>query len=214
MATNKIHEAVGVSERFSFEEAFDNAIKALPYGGSDIKFVRVLEITAEVGGFANAHTLRVRAATASDQAALAPVLTEKMDQGMDLFTPNTFALKGKDLEIGYDTNSFTGRPLLGGKYEGKEFHFSGQAIRRKETGIGDLVTVVLNYVFDGPMTTLTLLIPLINLKDNNDSVQFHTEAIITEQLSSLGGPNLIKGVIQNYQFVLLEGTARITVSIA
>ena len=43
---------------------------------------------------------------------------------------------------------------------------------------------------------LSLLIPLINLE--GDETPFKTEAIITEHLTSIGGPALVKGALQKY----------------
>jgi len=74
--------------------------------------------------------------------------------------------------------------------------------------------VDLRYEPDRATIKLTLVIPCINLKDNDDSARFQTEAIITEQLTTiaLGRPDLVKGVIQIYRFEFLEGTASIVIS--
>lgn len=60
MAAMKNDEAVGTSENFSFEEALNNAINALPPRSADIEFVTVMEIKAEVGGFVGARRIHVR----------------------------------------------------------------------------------------------------------------------------------------------------------
>ena len=126
--------------------------------------------------------------------------------------PNSFVLTGKDMAITYATTSFSGQPLLTGKYKGEALNFMGKDIRREETAIGQLVTVDLRYEPDRATITLTLLIPRINLEGNNSSCRFKTEAIITEQLTSLGGPDLVKGPIQIYRFESLEGEASIVIS--
>lgn len=59
MAPDKL-EAVGTSEKFSFEEALENAIRALPKGAADISIVKVVEIKAEIGGIVGAHRISVR----------------------------------------------------------------------------------------------------------------------------------------------------------
>lgn len=126
--------------------------------------------------------------------------------------PNKFVLKGQDIAITYETTSFSGQPLLSGQYKGETLNFMGKNIRQSETEIGQLVTVTLRYEPDRATITLTLLIPRINLEGNESSSPFQTEAIITEHLTSIGGPDLVKGPIQKYQFESLEGLASIVIS--
>jgi len=126
--------------------------------------------------------------------------------------PNYFVLKGQDVKITYQTSSLSGQPLLSVQYEKKELHFGGEKIRLQETEIGQMVTVDLGFEPDRATKTLTLLIPLINLEGNQSSSFFHTEAIITDHLTSIGGPDLVKGAIQIYRFESLEGTAGIIIS--
>ncbi len=120
--------------------------------------------------------------------------------------PNSFVLKGKDLGITYEATSFSGQPLLNGQYKGKKLNFMGADIRRSDTEIGQTATVDLGHEPDRAKITLTLLIPLINLE--GDETSFQAEAIITEHLTSIGGPDLVKGAIQIYRFEPLEGRAK------
>jgi hypothetical protein len=140
------------------------------------------------------------------------MLMSMEERGMKSIRPNNFILKGQDINITYDTGSFSARPLLNGQYKGKTMNIMGGNIRREETEIGQLVTVDLQYEADRATVTLTLLIPRINLEDNNSLSQFETEVIITEQLTSLGGPDLVNGVIQIYRFESIEGEGRIRIA--
>jgi len=133
---------------------------------------------------------------------------------MEPIRPNNFVLKGQDMTITYETTSISGQPLLTGQYKGKALNFMGGNIRREETEIGQLVTVDLRYEPDRATITLTLLIPRINLEGNESSSPFKTEAIITEHLTSIGGPDLVKGAIQIYRFESLEGMTSIVISIS
>jgi hypothetical protein len=71
-----------------------------------------------------------------------------------------------------------------------------------------LITVTLEVIPDLHTLTLTLLVPQINLDEGNES-SFSTQAILTTHRTSIGGPNLVKGPLQTYEVVALEGTARL-----
>jgi hypothetical protein len=64
--TNDAHKhggpvATGQSKKFSYEEALDDAIGNLPpLGGDQQQTVKVLEVTATVGGQLPEHTLTVK----------------------------------------------------------------------------------------------------------------------------------------------------------
>ena len=121
--------------------------------------------------------------------------------------PNFFELKGKDTEITYSTSSLSGEPLFTFRSQGQEFSFRGDEIRRLTTEIGSLVTVTLEVVPDLRRVTLTLLVPVINLKGVGDQASFRTKAIQTTHRDSIGGPTLIKGAIQSYRVLALQGVA-------
>jgi len=124
--------------------------------------------------------------------------------------PNFFILESKDIEITYAVTSISGKPLLTYQYKGKTMSFLGEDIRQADTEIGQLVTVEIGYEPDRAKITLTILIPRINLEGNE--TPFQTEAIITEHLTSIGGPALVKGALQVYRNEPLAGKAKFTVS--
>ncbi|MBC6420508.1 MAG: hypothetical protein GDA43_12725 [Hormoscilla sp. SP5CHS1] len=55
---------------------------------------------------------------------------------------------------------------------------------------------------------LTLIVPAVNLPTNRRQIPIKTIAIETTNATSIGGPALVKGPLQTYQILELEGTAR------
>jgi hypothetical protein len=63
MPTSQENEATGYSERYSFDEAFGNAIKALsltPSHPDELFKITLVEIGAEIGGIVPLNRLLVR----------------------------------------------------------------------------------------------------------------------------------------------------------
>jgi len=125
--------------------------------------------------------------------------------------PNLFDLEGHDTKIKYATTSITGAPLFNYEHKDQSREFLGDAIRVLPTPIGSLVTVTLEIVPDLHTVTLTLLLPAVNLVDGHDA-EVRTEAILTTARTSIAGAGLVKGQVQTYDTVKLEGTAQIVLS--
>lgn len=121
--------------------------------------------------------------------------------------PNTYEFTGKHVKITYSTTSFTGEPRLSYRDRTRTLQFKGDEIRVTPTELGQLVTVTLEVIPDLRVVTLTLLIPAINLVD--DVVIFKTEAITTTHRTSIGGPALVKGVLESYSTQTMMGEARL-----
>jgi hypothetical protein len=123
--------------------------------------------------------------------------------------PNLFELTGEYAQIlTYSTTSITGQPQFFYRDQQREFTFTGDEIRSLDSEIGMLITVTLEVIPDLHTLTLTLLLPQINLDEGNESA-FSTLAILTTHRTSIGGPRLVKGPLQTYEVVALEGTARL-----
>ncbi len=120
--------------------------------------------------------------------------------------PNLFIITGAGIEITYSTSSFDGLPLLTYKDKQHTLTFHGDDIRRLESEIGQQVTVTLEQIPDLQTITFTLLLPTINL-DGGES-RFRTVGIMTTHRTSIGGPALVKGVLQTYRPKQLKGTAQ------
>ncbi len=123
--------------------------------------------------------------------------------------PNHFELKGTGIEVTYSTSSFSGQPQLTYKDKKRILTFQGEEIRQLDSEIGLQVTVTLEQVPDLRTETLTLILPAINLEVTE--IPFQTNAIITTHRTSIGGPDLVKGVLQTYRIKTLKGTARMVI---
>lgn len=82
-----------------------------------------------------------------------------------------------------------------------------------ETPIGTLVTATLRSAEDGDTSTVSVLIPQVNLggvgEDGpREAVEFSTVAVFTTSRSTLGGPGLVDGAVQLYTEAPLDGIAR------
>lgn len=124
--------------------------------------------------------------------------------------PNLFSLQGvghkyKDVQISYSTSSITGQPLFTYKDLKGTYSFKGDEIRTQKTEIGTMVTVTLESIPDFRVTTLTLLLPAINL--DGSAKEFKTIAIRTTSKTTIVGPRLVKGALQSYEVINLKGTA-------
>jgi hypothetical protein len=85
--------------------------------------------------------------------------------------------------------------------------FRGDDISVTSSPLGTLVTVVLELILDLHTFTATLVLPDINLGDRQ-VVWFMTVVILTKNLTSFGGPQLVTGPLQTYQVVKLGGVAQ------
>jgi len=129
---------------------------------------------------------------------------------MNTDSANNYSLNGieqkhKDIYIDYTTTSFPGLPIF--KYkDSKDTHsFIGDEIRTQKTEIGTIVTVTLESVPDYQDIKLTLLVPVINI--NGPATDFKTIAIRTTSKTTIIGENLVKGAVQSYEVIELQGTA-------
>jgi hypothetical protein len=124
--------------------------------------------------------------------------------------PNQFILNGigqkhKDVHLSYSTDSITGKPTFNYEDSRDTYRFTGDEIRTQKTEIGTIVTVTLKSVPDLHVITLTLLVPSINL--NGSAQEFKTIAIRTTSKTTIAGESLIKGAVQSYEVIDLQGTA-------
>jgi hypothetical protein len=110
------------------------------------------------------------------------------------------------IELTYSTTSLSGQPQLTYKDMKRTLTFHGEEIRQIDSEIGQQVTVTLEQVPDLRTETLTLILPAINIEGTGTF--FQTNAIITTHRTSIGGPDLVKGVLQTYRIKTLRGTAR------
>jgi hypothetical protein len=120
--------------------------------------------------------------------------------------PNRFELSGyEDVELTYDTTSIAGQPQLHYRHGDHDVSRSGDEIHSLETEIGTLVTAEVESVPDSHTLTVSVMLPTINLGE--DDADFETSAIETTSRTSIGGPNLVTGPLETYEFLPLSGKA-------
>jgi len=118
---------------------------------------------------------------------------------------NRFIMRGKGLNITYETTSFSGQPQLIYERGESSLTFRAKDIRQSNSEIGQQVTVTVEQIPDNHITTLTLLLPAVNLEGNE--TPFRSIAIFTNHRTSIGGPGMVKGALQTYQVEDLAGMA-------
>jgi hypothetical protein len=70
---------------------------------------------------------------------------------------------------------------------------------------GQVATVDLEYAPDAYSRYLSLLVPEVNWDGAEPEVAIQTLAIVTDQLTSIGGPALVEGALQRYEAIELAG---------
>lgn len=131
-----------------------------------------------------------------------------MSNGTQTNQPNLFLLSSRNIRIRYQTTSLQGSP---------EFHYEdgrvnidrrGDEIRTEYTGIGQLVTIVVEQVPDLETVTFTVVLPAVNLQERRPA-SLSTLGVVTRDMTTIGGPGLIVGQVQTYDAVELKGTAQL-----
>lgn len=117
-----------------------------------------------------------------------------------------YELTGHNIHITYSLNSSSGKPEL--VYQGSAGNqtFTGDDIRSQVSELGTELTVTLKKTVDTGYTSLTLVLPGLNI-GGKPQQQFRTLAIETIHL--LGMPFIEKGVKALYHVHDLQGTAKI-----
>jgi len=85
--------------------------------------------------------------------------------------------------------------------------YKGGDIDIDHTKIGILLTIIIDAIPDLQMTTFSVLVPNANIDSNAKSIPIKTFAVRTTHKTSIGGPDLVKGQIQLYETIELEGSA-------
>src|SRR6187200_2270809 len=92
--------------------------------------------------------------------------------------PNLYQLSGEGLAVTYSTTSIEGKPRFTFKKGRQTLNFSGDQITTVETGIGTLVSVVIDNVPDKNRITFSILLPAIRLPGSKKQA-FRTIGIAT-----------------------------------
>ncbi|GAC1423475.1 MAG: hypothetical protein PVS3B3_12890 [Ktedonobacteraceae bacterium] len=118
--------------------------------------------------------------------------------------PNLFELSNDEMQITYSSTSFTGQAQLNYHTHASVLTFQGQDIRVEKSELGTLVTVSIIRTVDTGYSSLTLLLPHVNLAGSNQQ-NISTVVILTRHLFGIlphaGAQELY--TVQNVQGVAL-----------
>jgi hypothetical protein len=121
--------------------------------------------------------------------------------------PNHFVLEGAESRITYDMTTISGAPQLA--YEGPygTHSFDGDTLTTEETALGRLVTGYLGAFPDRGDLWLTLVLPTFDPMTLDDGpAPVDTLAILKWLVSTIAGPP-VEGALEEYQVLMLTGTA-------
>lgn len=118
---------------------------------------------------------------------------------------NLFTLTSDNAQITYSTSGIDGRPHFSYQRGDAPLNFTGDEIRTTTSELGQLVSVSILKTVDQGYTSLTLLLPDINMADQY-SQDFSTLAIITKHLSGIRP--FQHGARATYEVLNLQGTAQ------
>jgi len=119
--------------------------------------------------------------------------------------PNLFTVCGGGLTVDLSLSAIDGRPRLTYQDPARTLEFSGEELALEETGLGTVVTVVLETVPDLGTTSFSLLVPPVNLA-NATYAGVVTFGVTAVSRTTLAGP--VSGQSTTYQVTHLQGTAR------
>lgn len=121
---------------------------------------------------------------------------------MDSRTPAThYEFSGEGLSGTVDLAGLDGRPVLAVQVDGRDV-----ADLELGTGAaGHVVTGQVEYVPDLRTVRLQLVLPEANVGD--EPVQVDGVGLVIARRTSIGGPGLVRGVLQEYRVVAVTGTA-------
>lgn len=132
-----------------------------------------------------------------------------MTNSTQRYQPNQFNLGSDNVSISYATSSIAGVPQFSYQDDNRTVSRSGDEIRTVDTEIGRLVTVDIEQVPDAFDLSLTLLVPIINLREEFGEASIQTVAVLTtDRSSAFTGPGGVEGQVQSYETLVLAGTAQ------
>jgi len=125
-------------------------------------------------------------------------------------TPNLYHLEGHHLHLTYATTSLDGRPTMTYKDAHEAKSFKGDDIRAVECDVGTLVSVTLHMTVDTGSTSLSLLIPRMQIPEGTTAT-VHTDCVTTLHKLTIP-PQHNQGQLDTYSVTTLQGTAQFVLS--
>lgn len=121
-------------------------------------------------------------------------------------TPNLYNLSGHQLHVTYATTSITGVPRMTYQDPQQSLAFQGDEIRTVKSDLGTIVSVTLRAMPDVGFTTLSVLIPRIEIRPLS-STPVRTDCITTVHSTPFVVPGTVLGQLDHYTVTKLRGTA-------
>lgn len=125
----------------------------------------------------------------------------------DLIPANLYQCSNKNITVNYSSSSLTGEPILNISIGKRAYAATGNNIQLQKTVLGNLVGMVKTSVPDLYTNTMTVLLPDVNVTTLGESINFKSKFLITHAIDSIGGAQLVNGVIQNNSVITLECSA-------
>ena len=122
--------------------------------------------------------------------------------------PNLYELRRGATCITYSASGIDGKPRLHFEDGERRLDFVGDQLAAEESEIGRLVTVELSFVPDGQTRILSVLLPEVHLPEESADARVKALVIFTTVRSSIGGPAMVRGQVQDYIARHYRGTAR------
>lgn len=117
----------------------------------------------------------------------------------------TYQLSAENMNISFSTSDSGEPELLYDNGEG-ELKFSGREINQENTSPGLMITVTLQTIPDLGTETLSVMLPAGKRPENMRSIPLATFALITtNKTTTIAGPQMVEGQIQDYKLFELEG---------
>jgi len=119
---------------------------------------------------------------------------------------NLFILSDEDMSVKYFSGDADSPPTLTFENALYNKQYTGEEIEVTQTSLGNIVTAYVDANPDLNVLTFSLLVPDVNIK-NSEVESVTTIGILTNSLTSIGGPDLVDGQLQFYEVHNLIGTA-------
>ena len=119
-------------------------------------------------------------------------------------TPNLYEFDHHGTHLSYSTTSITGKPLFTYRHARQEQSFSGDDIHVQQAEPGMLVTVYIKRAIDTGSTSLTLILPRVNL---GNELRQPIEALAIEAEHASGQLPQVGGLDKYLKVYHLHGSA-------
>jgi hypothetical protein len=127
-------------------------------------------------------------------------------QTLQVTIPNLYHLSGQHMHMTYSSTGLDGQPTLTYQDDHQGKTFRGEEVRVMETDLGTLVSVTIRMTIDMGSTSLSLLIPYMQISQGT-SAAVHTYCVTTLHSFSIA-PQLSRGQLDTYSMTELQGTAQ------